>query len=289
MTSAAFYAAAVIFLAANVWRFVKIARMPVHLRWELYPVPHEPPQKVRYGGSYMEESEWWSRERQPNRLGGLAFMIPEVLFLRGVWERNRPLWLWSWLMHLGMYFLVAATLLLLVGLSPDVTEPVLVAAGALGLVGAMGVAVLRVGSPKLRNFTSPAALFNLVFLLVLFALPLVSSAATAQPTAQMADLVRAALRLQPPPQVSGWVTAGFWVTALFAVYFPFTHMTHAYTKWFTWDKIRWDDSPLAEDGRRARKIIQALDYPVGWSAPHIRGEDRKTWAQVVTERGTEDA
>ncbi len=34
--------------------------MPIHLRWELYPVPHEAG-KAEYGGGYLEETSWWSK------------------------------------------------------------------------------------------------------------------------------------------------------------------------------------------------------------------------------------
>jgi len=37
---------AVVFVAATVARAVMYARMPLHLRWELYPVPHEAPDRA---------------------------------------------------------------------------------------------------------------------------------------------------------------------------------------------------------------------------------------------------
>ena len=37
--------------------------------------------------------------------------MKEVLLLRGVWENFRALWLWSWLLHWGLYLYVIATLL----------------------------------------------------------------------------------------------------------------------------------------------------------------------------------
>jgi nitrate reductase gamma subunit len=40
---------------ATVVRAVGYARMPLHLRWELYPVPHEAPDRAAHGGSYFEE------------------------------------------------------------------------------------------------------------------------------------------------------------------------------------------------------------------------------------------
>jgi nitrate reductase gamma subunit len=46
-------------------KVVKVAHMPKPLRWELYPVPHELAHK--YGGSYYEELEWWTKPRRMSR------------------------------------------------------------------------------------------------------------------------------------------------------------------------------------------------------------------------------
>ncbi|MCX6007895.1 MAG: nitrate reductase gamma subunit, partial [Chloroflexi bacterium] len=61
------YASLIIFAIALTWRAIRYARMPVHLRWELYPVAHE---KGRpYGGSYLEDLGWWHRPRRINPFG----------------------------------------------------------------------------------------------------------------------------------------------------------------------------------------------------------------------------
>ena len=44
-----------------------------------------------------------------SRRSELAFVVKEVLLLRGVWENFRGLWLWSWLLHWGLYLYVLAT------------------------------------------------------------------------------------------------------------------------------------------------------------------------------------
>jgi nitrate reductase gamma subunit len=49
------YLAAVVFVVACLVRIAIYARAPIHLRWELYPVPHEDPARVAYGGSRFEE------------------------------------------------------------------------------------------------------------------------------------------------------------------------------------------------------------------------------------------
>ena len=61
------YGLLAIFLVFFLLKSVKMARMPVHLRWELAPVPHEKG-KGHYGGSYLEEAEWWTQPREKDHL-----------------------------------------------------------------------------------------------------------------------------------------------------------------------------------------------------------------------------
>ena len=69
----------------------------------------------------------------------------------------------------------------------------------------------------------------------------------------------------------------------FWAYFPFTHMTHMVSKYFMWDKVKWDDNPNAGDAGMDAKIKEYLGYPVTWAAPHVGAEGgRKSWAEVAT-------
>ena len=56
-----FYISTLVFVVGVVYKGVKMARMPLHLRWDLYPIPHEGGGKGKYGGSYYEEVEWWTK------------------------------------------------------------------------------------------------------------------------------------------------------------------------------------------------------------------------------------
>ena len=71
---------------------------------------------------------------------------------------------------------------------------------------------------------------------------------------------------------------------MLVAYIPLTHMSHFFVKWFTWHRLRWDDSANVRGGRIELMIQQALTYPVSWSASHIAGDGKKTWAQVATEQ-----
>ncbi|MBL7040297.1 MAG: nitrate reductase, partial [Pirellulaceae bacterium] len=63
---------------------------------------------------------------------------------------------------------------------------------------------------------------------------------------------------------------------------PLTHMSHFFTKWFMYHDIRWSDEPNLPGGKLEQQIATALQYPVSWSASHIRGDGKRTWADIAT-------
>ena len=81
-----------------------MAASPLHVRWELYPVPHEGP-KAAYGGSFMEEKEWWTKPRHISHWGDIKGILVEVLFLHATLEHNQKLWFRTYPFHVGMYML----------------------------------------------------------------------------------------------------------------------------------------------------------------------------------------
>ena len=97
------YLGLAVFVLAALRRIVAYKKNPQHLRWELYPVPHEGGGRASYGGSYLEDLEWWNKPRETSRIGELSVMVPEMLFLKALWEHNRSLWLVSFPFHFGLY------------------------------------------------------------------------------------------------------------------------------------------------------------------------------------------
>ena len=65
------YVAVAVFLAAMARRVIRYVSTPTHLRWELYPVPHEGGRE----GSYFEELDWWEKPRHSSMIGELRRMI----------------------------------------------------------------------------------------------------------------------------------------------------------------------------------------------------------------------
>ncbi len=176
--------ALVVFFAGNAIRVVKTLRMPAHLRWELYPIPKGPRERQRYGGSYFEDSDWWTNPRDTSHKSEVAFVLKEVFLLRGVWENFRALWLWSWLLHWGLYLYLLTTLfaiaevLLPAGASFGMLHAVVVygyrMACPLGLAGALGLLGMRTWHSRVRAFTTRFGIFDLLLLGSIFATGMLS-------------------------------------------------------------------------------------------------------------------
>jgi len=78
------------------------------------------------------------------------------------------------------------------------------------------------------------------------------------------------------------VSLEFALFSLLMAYVPLTHMSHFVAKYFFYHKIRWEDEPNLDNPAMEAKINEALGFPVSWAAPHIKGDGKKTWADVVT-------
>lgn len=285
------------FLLGCVYKAVHYATMPAHVRWELYPVAHEKG-KAAYGGSYFEELDWWTKPRHVSKLGEVKTIAEEVLTLKAVHENNRPLWLPSLLFHYGLYLLFALGGVMIVGAVPGVRQlPGMWRLGGgrvLALWGAVALALATIGcllllarrlfNASLRRASTPADFLHLWLLLAVFLSSWGSWLWADRNYAVAARFLSDVLALRA---VSG-LPVGFALQVallgVFLAYLPWSHMTHFFAKYFTWHSVRWDDTPNLA-GKYDRRMEKLLMLPIRWSAPHIGGDGRKTWADVVTKRG----
>ena len=287
-----------VFLLALVFRTIKTARLPLNLRWELAPVPHEKG-KNRYGGSYFEEFEWWTKPRPKSRIRPLLYMAAEILLLRGVWERNRGLWPFSFAFHTGIYFtaamvffLAARALLPFLAILDPIPGIALSAAGIcaacaylLGTAGSLGLLVRRIASSDLRSYSTPSAYFNLALLTAAFASGGYAYIFTDNYAAEMSALAGAFFTASATAQVSPEIAPHLAVWMLFLVYLPFSSMSHFIVKFFSYHDIRWDDTPALEDRRRSERMAAQLEAGIGWGAAHINAGDSKSWKEIAGEEG----
>lgn len=302
-------AAMAVFVIAVVVRFNMWAKMPMHLRWELYPVAHEA-EKAHYGGSYLEESEWWNKPRQSSLLGELKVMIPEIVFLVAVREHNPSLWVRTFPFHFGLYMVIGATVAMMGMAAVGLVMPQLLAGSlgtlvhygilalgagglCLGIIGAVGLLHRRLTDKALRDYTTPADIFNLLFFIVAFGCALFSFILVDR------DLSRAGMFVNNLVTLN-WVslpgaglevvlpTASVILLSSLAAYVPLTHMSHFIGKYFAYHSIRWKDAPNLPGGPEEQSIQQLLSQPVTWSASHIGAGGNKNWVDVATEIPTEE-
>jgi len=296
------YAAVATFVIAVIARFIMWARLPLHLRWELYPVAHEG-KRASYGGSYLEETDWWKKPREKSLVGELKVMIPEILFLVALWEHNRKMWLRSFPFHFGIYMATGSALALVVNGVLAAAAPgaagggigsflqglaaVLAFSGfALGTLGALGLLHRRLTDPDLKDFTAPADIFNLAFFVAAFGTALANLVLVDPDLSLGTSFVGNLVAFDPAPLHGEAV----WFTGLSAVllaalmaYIPLTHMSHFVGKYFAYHSIRWNDEPNLPGGPYEKKVQKLLGQPVSWAAPHIGADGKKTWAEVATE------
>ena len=174
------YASLIIFLLGIILKIVRYTKMPNHLRWELAPVPHEKG-KNKYGGSYLEEFEWWTKPREKSLINEAIYMFKEIFFLKGVYESNRKLLIFSFPFHLGMYIIIGMLFLIILksilfvtgtnneySLIESLITIFAVIGYSIGVLGTVGLIISRFFDKKLNRFATGGTFFNLFFILFIF-------------------------------------------------------------------------------------------------------------------------
>jgi len=285
------YATAIIFVVAILARAIRIAKMPVHVRWELYPVPHEKG-RAHYGGSRLEEVDWWTKPIEKDHLGELKVMIPEILFLKGVWEHNKKLWTGSFPLHFGLYLLMGNMALLTlsavlqifgveIAVLPTLITNIALAGCVIGAIGSVIMLGLRMFSSDLSKFSTPSHFFNILMLGAIYVTGLVWVMDSGFAADSM-KLYSGILTFSATPSLSMIAYWHLGFSLFFIFYLPFTHMTHFFTKYFTYHSVRWEDEPNRPGDPIQDKINPSLAQIVTWSAPHVGADGKKNWVDIAT-------
>jgi nitrate reductase gamma subunit len=295
------YICLAIFVLAAIVRVYRQFSSPLHLRWELYPVKHEAGEKAAYGGSYMEETNWWEKERKSSLFNELQYMVPEILLLRGLWEENRKLWWISFPFHFGLYMVIGTFGLILIGaigmaagvqISPGnggislFIYYLTILAGFVGLIlgtiGSGGLLYRRFSDPELKKYSSTTDYFNLVFILFFFVAALLAWLFADPSFSGARSYVYSLLTFSGQAGVSslGWLTIV--LASLLAAYIPLTHMSHMFMKYFMYHSVRWEDEPNLKGSKVEAAILKNLGFKPTWAAPHIAGDGAKTWVDLAT-------
>jgi len=300
------YLCCAVFVIAFATRIYRQFTLPVHLRWELYPVKHESSEKANYGGSYMEELNWWEKKRRRYFWNEIKYMIPEILFLRGVWNENRRLWWVSFPFHFALYMLIGTLVLLFFGAifmvfggTVSTGSSVILSliyyltilcgflALTLGALGTAGLLYRRFFDPELKNYSSLADYFNLFIFLIFFIFGLFAWLFTDLDFAGARAYLYGLLTLGGQPEghtgSQGFLGQISIVIASFLIgYIPLTHMSHMFMKYFIYHSVRWEDSPNLKGSKIETAILENLGFKPTWASAHIGADGKKSWAEITT-------
>ncbi|QER42765.1 hypothetical protein F1847_08410 [Thermodesulfobacterium sp. TA1] len=265
-----------------IYRFYRFYRLPINIRWEVYPVPHEPGEKKKYGGSYMEELGWYEKRLEKDLLGEWLEPLKEIFFLERVKVYNRyGLWLWSLGLHWGLWLMFLFIGLLLINTKFTLPLGFIKLVGFLGYgigsIGVLGLFFKRLFNPSLKLYTSPIDRINLLLLLALFLTGFLMVFTDGGLKVAL-SYFKAIVTFNPEEvNVKGWIFWHFLIFNIFILYLPFSKFFHGPAKYLTYHKILWDDAPQTKGSKIERLIQKQLNYQVGWAASHIKPE--KNWVE----------
>lgn len=295
------YIFALIFIIAVAAKFVKYQTMPVHLRWELYPVAGET--KRPWGGSYLEEPKWWDKPHEKHSLmGELKFMAKEIFLFKEYIHSNRSLWKIVYPFHMGVFLFAGFFFLLVVGaitleandnlllLSQSsgvwgdliyyLTLVVGISALVLGTIGAVALLTRKFTDSTMSPYTRRIEYFNIFFVLAVFVTGLISWAAFDTDFDNTRAFMQGLLTFDTGVTgIDSFTYVHIILLAALLAYMPFTNMTHFFAKHFTLNAVRWEDKPHLRGSDLERKIAPCLQQPVSWAAPHMQGIH--VWADVA--------
>lgn len=294
-----------IFLAVTkLWTYKTAS--PLHARWELYPVPHEG-YRASYGGSFMEDKEWWNKSRHISHIGDIIGMLSEILLLKATFEHNLKLWVRSYPFHLGMYMLMGGTIIVFIstiiqiccGISPSTIIMTIhdggiltlinnlinamVFMGAAGIIaGGLALIERRKNDIGLAKFTTAEHYLNLWAFVLFGVFTMIAWAFNPSFYVLATTFVYNLLTFNFASLSSLSFTISLLIGFALLIMIPITNMGHLIMKYHMYHDIRWGDEPTHYSEDNKKKIGEMLQFRPTWSAPHIDGNGSKTWVDVAT-------
>jgi nitrate reductase gamma subunit len=275
---------------------IKYLNMPVHLRWELYPVI--PEANYRYGGSRFENIDWWEKTRHQGRIRGVLYLLKEYLHLGEYFHRHRSYWLFLYPWHAGFILIITfhvlcffSALAMVSGItvaagSPDAAGIMLyygclltgVTSFIAGAFGSIGLPFKRRTDPDLRAYATPMTYFSYLFTAVVFLSGLAAWIFTDPTLSEYREFWKGLITFRFIGVEAG---SAFHIIAfnLFLIYLPFTRSFHYVARFFAFFLIRWDDEPNIRGGLLEKKLQEMFKQKVTWSAPHVK--TGKSWEEAV--------
>lgn len=211
------YIAIILFLTGMTWRVLIWLKAPVPFQLTLFPAPQT------FAG----------------RVGAIGW---EIVSFRSLWLGDPALWLWAWLMHGSLAFIIGGHIVgiytltrqfTLIGLSPAASSTWSagfgIAAGILCFLSLMVLFYRRTAIAELKRLSDPVDYFDLLLLLAI-----VISGMHMRLTSLNIDLpairsyLAGILTLHPLPIPRTWIfVSHFTLVNILLLYFPFSKLVHA--------------------------------------------------------------
>ncbi len=276
--------------------FLKYLNMPRHLRWDLYPIPHQGPE-----GSKYQKVDFHELQPHASLLHELKEMSQEMLFIKKIFINNPKVWVGTFPLHAGLYLgifwlllLILGAVLALIGLpaSPNSDSILSVAvyyvtlfAGAGGFIagfcGSLILLGLRIFDEDIHYISDAVSFINLFCMLFLFGTALLAWG-LADPSFQgIRQHVLTLITFRPGTVREPLLVLQILAFCLFLMYLPFSRMMHFVGKYFFYHNIMWDDEMMKRGSAMENDIATYLQYKITWGAPHIRQE--KSWGEQAGE------
>lgn len=293
------YIAYIFIVAMYTVKIIKLIRMPVHLRWELYPMMQKTEGRLR--PPYDEDLENWSRHYQKMRLRGILFLLKDNFLFRDYYRRNRRYWFFMFPWHIGFILIISFhifsflnALIMYLGIPVSAESSVTlgrivyylvlftgVISFVIGSFGSIGLMILRLRDEDLKTFATPQNYFNYLFTMIIFISGLIAWYFEDPDLVEYRNFWVGMITLKPTP-VGTIASFHIILFALFLIYLPFTRSIHYLTKFIAFLGIRWDERPNIKGCEIEKKIDKYLNEPVNWDASHI--QSGSTWAEIISNR-----
>lgn len=277
---------------------IKYAKMPLHLRWDLYPVIHK--NRSSHDGSHYDNQEWWTRPRRRRFIENILFILKDNFYLGEYFHKNRGYWFVLFPWHVGflliitlhvLCFFAALTMVFGLSVSPEshnifgrvfYYSVLITGVGSFltGSFGSIGMIIKRLTNRDLRAYASPMNYFNYLFLLSLFLSGFFTWYFFDPTFSGYMQFWKGLITLRP---INVELASAIHIVlfALVLVYLPFTRSMHYITRFFAFLWVNWDDKPNLRGSEIEKRAQRCLNQPVSWSAPHI--QSGKKWRELASE------
>ena len=151
---------------------------------------------------------------------------------------------------------------------------------ALTFIGTIGLLIHRMTDNKFKFYNTPMEFINLFFILILVISVFLTLIFSNPSFIMSKEFVRNLLTFNFIAIPDVMFIVHIVLISLFLLYFPITRMMHLFAKYFLYHDVRWEDEPNVKGGKLEKKVKEALNFGVSWSAPHM--QTGKTWAEVAT-------